>query len=149
MNYYAIGIIGCEKDARRIAMQAWGVRLYEVVEAEDSLGADGQAHIIVARASIHSAKKLARWYEHSAARIKEIDAAVGPEAIAYSNNLSIEQQQPRMLAHYDANRAALAGLLTFYKPVIENPVLGFVQLYWGKATLLALGALGLATFVLL
>ena len=146
MNYYAIGIFGSEKDARHIAMWSWGVRLYEV-EPVDSLGADGQAHFVSARTSIRSGEKLARWYAHSAARIKEIDAAAGPEAIAHHNSLSPEQKLPVELAYLDANRIRVAGLLAFYQPVIENPVLIFLQLYWGTATLLALGAASLALYL--
>jgi hypothetical protein len=145
LNYYAVGIFGSEKDARRIAMSSWGVRLYGVEPLPlGSLGADGQAHFVGARTSIRCAEKLARWYAHSSARIKEIDAAAGPEAIAHHNSLTPVQKLPVELARLDANRPTYAGLLAFYKPVIENPVLIFAQLYWRTATLLALGMASLA-----
>jgi hypothetical protein len=134
------------KDARRIAMWSWGVWLYRV-EPVGSLGADGQAHFVSARISIRSEKKLARWYGHSSARIMEIDAAVGPEAIAHHDSLSPAEKLSVELIYLDANRTRVAGLLAFYKPVIENPIFIFVQLYWGTATLLALGVASLGLYL--
>jgi hypothetical protein len=81
MSFYAIGIMGSVKSARRTA-RSWGVRLYDV-EAIGSLDANGDARAVGARASLSYGKKLDRWYKHSGVRIKEIDAATPPEAIVY------------------------------------------------------------------
>src|SRR5690348_1572572 len=120
MSFYAIGIMGSVKSARRTA-RSWGVRLYDV-EAIGSLDANGDARGVGARASLRYGKKLDRWYKHSGVRIKEIDAATPPEAIAYLKSLRPEERLYVQEKLFDATRNWQSGLLLFYQPVIDTPV---------------------------
>jgi len=120
MSFYAIGIGGSVKCALRTA-KSWGVRLYGV-EAIGSLDANGDVRTVGARASFRYAKKLDRWYKHSEARIKEIDAATPPEALAYLKSLSREERLSLEEKLFDATRNWQSGLLLFYQPVIDTPL---------------------------
>jgi hypothetical protein len=66
-------------------------------------------------------EKLDRWYKHSAVRIKEIDVATPPEAIAYLKSLRPEERLSVEEKLFDATRNWQSGLLLFYQPVIDTP----------------------------
>jgi hypothetical protein len=119
MSFYVIGILGSVESARRTA-RLWGVRLYDV-EAIGSLDANGDARGVGAQASLRYGKMLDRWYKHSGARIKEIDAAT-PEAVAHLRSLSPANRLALEEKLFDATRSWQSGLLLFYQPIIDTPV---------------------------
>jgi hypothetical protein len=119
MSFYVIGILGSVESARRIG-RSWGVRLYDF-EAIGSLDANGDARAVGARASLRYGKRLDRWYKHSGACIKEIDAAT-PEVVAYLRSLSPGNRIALEEKLFDATRSWQSGLLLFYQPVIDTPV---------------------------
>jgi len=140
MSFYAIGIMGSVEGARLTA-KSWGVKLYGV-ESIGNPDANDTARTVGARASFRYAKKLDRWYKHSGARIKEIDAATPPEALAYLKRLSREKRLSLEEKLFDATREWQSGLLLFYEPVIDTPVRTYAWLAVKRFCGLALGLAG-------
>jgi len=139
MSFYVIGITGSVKSARHSA-RSWGVSLYDV-EPICNLDANGDARVVRARAALSYGEKLDRWYRHSGARIKEIDAAT-PEAIAYLRTLSPEKRLTLEEKLFDATGNWQSGLLLIYQPVIDTPVRTYAWLVVKKLGRLALGLAG-------
>jgi hypothetical protein len=144
MSFYAIGITGSVKIARRAA-RSWGVGMY-AIEALGNLDANGDARMVGARASLGYAKKLDGWYKHSGARIKEIDTAT-PDTIAHLNSLSPDQRIALENKLFDATRTWQSGLLLFFQPVIDTPVRTYAWIAVKKFGWLALGLAGLGLFL--
>ncbi|HEX3417963.1 MAG TPA: hypothetical protein VHT21_16395 [Stellaceae bacterium] len=137
MSFYVIGITGSVESTRRTA-RSWGVRLYGA-EAIGNPDANDDARAVVARASLRYGKKLDRWYKQSGDRIKEIDAATPPEALAYLKSVSREERLSLEEKLFDATRNWQSGVLLFYQPVIDTPVRTYAWIAVKKLCGVALG----------